>query len=167
MAGIVGKALLRLEMFARAVPSGDYEAGAAAKLLYELSFGSGVGDNQFDTPVRDDRQIAGASNEDVDIQTILAANGIAANMVEVAAVAIVAESANGANLTVIPSVANGWTNWLTGGTPSRVIRPGGCEMSAAPAGVAYLVTGSNLSINVDNPDAAAANYTIILFARSA
>ena len=161
-----GVATFLLKARASLAASGDYGGGQTANLDYNKQYASGTAASQGDGLLLDTRTLAGTTAEDLDLQSLLDANGAALAAVEVVCLVLTADAANGDAIWVKPSVSNGWTAWMQSG--SVLTLEAGAAMSlGSTADGAYPVSGSSKAINLDNQDSGAATYQIWALTRSA
>jgi hypothetical protein len=138
-----------------------------------LALANGTGVNQADLVYAEERAVASATNDDIDLRGVLAdAFGATLNIAEIVAIAIVNAAADGTANTTALTIGGG-TNpfagiWGTAGD-QIVIPPGGMFLIAA-AGAAGLGTagaGASDILRVANASGAAADYQIVIIGRSA
>jgi hypothetical protein len=134
----------------------------------------GTAANQADILFADQRTVASASNDDIDLAGVLAnAFGQTITAVELVALFIIngpiSGSANTTNLT-IGGGSNPFIGFLGGTTPTiGPIRPGGFVMLACgdAAGLGTVVAGTGDILRIANSSGAAASYQIAIVARTA
>lgn len=140
--------------------------------LIELANGTGVA--QADLIFVDERTVASASNDDLDLAGVLAnALGGTLTFVEIVAIIIInapkSGAANTTNLT-IGGGTNPFVGFLGGTTPTiGPIRPGGFVMLGAPAdvGIGTVTAGTGDILRIANSSGAGATYQIGIVGRSA
>lgn len=136
---------------------------------------NGTGANQADILFVDERTVASAANDDLDLAGVLqSAFGSVIAAAEIVAIAVInkpkAKSAapNTTNLT-IGGGTNPVVGYLGGTTPTvGPIRPGGVFLLASPdaAGIAAVTAATADILRVANSAGAAATYQILVLARS-
>ena len=147
---------MALELDGTLVPTGDNEAGSRSRVLVDEAWASGNGDRQVTTPFKDERTLAGGANEDLDLQTLLDANGDALNLTAVRAIYVSVNPGAGA-IQLSPGAANGWTSWISA---NLIVPEAGKVCSITPL-TPLAVAGANKVLNVENLDGAnATTYTI-------
>lgn len=136
---------------------------------------NGTGANQADILFVDERTVAAASNDDLDLAGVLtSAFGAVIAAAEIVAIAIInkpktsGSAPNTTNLTI-----GGGTNpiigWLGGTTPTvGPIRPSGVFLLASPdaAGIAAVTAATGDILRIANSAGAAATYQVLILARS-
>ena len=140
-----------------------------------LSLGMGTTAGNADILWMDERTVASAANDDLDLNGVLAnAFGATVSMVEIVGLFIINRSRSGATLNTtnltVGAGTNPVTGWLGGTTPTfGPIRPGGFVLFATPdAGGFGVVTASTGDIlRIANSSGAAATYQIAIIGRSA
>jgi hypothetical protein len=150
-------------------------AGGGAQtsdVLVDVTFASGTGVQQFDTPFQQTRTLGAGANENIDLQTALDDNGVALGYTGVRFFMIEADQGNGADIRLSPSAnaaTNGWTSWMSasGATddPLADVEPGGFRaIGSARAVSPYTVSPTNKTINIENLDGAnSVTYTITVW----
>ncbi len=147
----------------------DYSAGGSAEFpTQDLRLTGGTGTNQADKGAYDERSLAGTTSEDIDLSALTwTPDGSALALVEVRAILFHAPSTNGGNIEIKPSAINGWTALLQDPTDILELAPGATIVLFAPVDGGYMVTAANKSINVNNTDAGAATYHMMVVGTSA
>ncbi len=133
----------------------------------------GTGANQADILFVDERTVASASNDDLDLAGVLAnAFGATITAAELVAVMVinapVGGTANTTNLT-IGGGSNPVVGFLGGTTPTiGPIRPGGVVLLACAdaAGLGAVTAGTGDILRIANSSGAAARYQIAIVART-
>ena len=138
-----------------------------------LTLTSGTGLNQFDKVFFDERTVASATNDDIDLQGALTTPiGATFLPVEIVAIAIVNKPkldttvANTTNLTI----GGGSAATIVGlGTALPAIAPGGMFMIVSPStsGISAVTATTADILRVANSSGASATYQIAVFGRSA
>ena len=161
---IAPQGTFKLEATAGLLSAGDGGGTQTSNVLIDISFASGAGVQQFDTPFKDVRTLGAGANEDLDLQALLDDNGAALGLTGVRLIVIEAAQANGADIRLAPGAANGWDAWLAIGTLMDV-EPGGHVSAGSPrSATPYLVDGTHRLLNVLNLDGAVAvTYTITVY----
>ena len=136
----------------------------------------GTAANQADILFVDERIVASASNDDLDLAGVLSnAFGATITAAEIVAIAVInkpkatSAAANTTNLTV-GAGSNPVVGYLGGTTPTvGPIRPGGVFLLASPdaAGIAAVTASTGDILRIANSSGAAATYQILILARSA
>lgn len=140
--------------------------------MLQTSFGTGA--NQADLLFIDERTVASATNDDLDLAGALtSAFGATIAAVELVAVFVInrprTAAANTTNLT-IGGGTNPVVGFLGGTTPTiGPIRPGGFVMIGCgdAAGIGAVTAGTGDILRIANSSGAAATYQIAILARSA
>lgn len=137
---------------------------------------NGTAANQADILFVDERTVASASNDDLDVAGVLSsAFGSLIAAAEIVAIAVInrpkiaTAAANTTNLT-IGGGTNPVVGYLGGTTPTvGPIRPGGVFLLASPdaAGIAAVTAATGDILRIANSAGAAATYQILILARSA
>lgn len=161
-----------LPVYTKSVDFG--EAVFRPELVAEFALASGVGANNADQLFTDERTVASATNDDLDLAGVLAdVFGATLTMVNLVALFVYNQPrsgvANTTNLT-IGGATNPFVGFLGGTTPTiGPIRPGGFVMLGCPATLGLgVVTASTADIlRIANSSGAAATYQIGIVARSA
>ncbi len=145
-----------------------YASGSSAKLDVKQALTSGTTANKADLKHSSIRSIAGSGNEDVDMRALEDGQGnVLTTLTEVVVFAIKAAAANGGALRVKPSASSGWAALLSGSSNYLIVQPGATLILVCPADGKYAVGSSTKSINVENTDASAASYELLIVGRSA
>ena len=152
----------------------DFISRFTPEIIQSLTLADGTAANQANMLFCDQRTVAGASNDDIDLSGVLTdAFGTAMAMVEIVSVMIINAPASGAanttNLT-IGAATNPFIGFLGGTTPTvGPIGPGGAFMIMCPStsGVGTVVTATGDILRVANSAGASATYQIAIVARSA
>lgn len=144
------------------------------KVLNEMVLEDGTTVNKADILYADERQVASATNDDIDLAGVLSnAFGATITMVEMIALLIINKARNGtANTTnlTIGVGSNPFVGFLGGTTPTvGPLRPGGMFLIASPdaAGIGTVTAGTGDILRVANSSGAAATYQIAILARTA
>lgn len=155
--------------------SNDYGSPRFTPQLSALiDLASGTIADSADLIFVDERTVASAANDDIDLAGVLAnALGGTLTFVEIVAILIINKSkagvANTTNLTV-GAGTNPFLGFLAGTTPAvGPIRPGGVFLLAAPAdvGIGTVTPGTADILRIANSAGAAATYQIAIVGRSA
>jgi hypothetical protein len=144
------------------------------ELLAAIDLASGTGANQSDLIFADERTVASASNDDLDLAgVLLPAFGSTLAFVNITAIMVVNRprtgAANTTNLT-IGGGTNAFVGFLGGTTPTiGPIRPGGVVLLScgAATGIGAVVAGTGDILRIANSAGAAATYQIMIVGRSA
>lgn len=139
-----------------------------------LNFTNGTGANQANILWADQRTIATAANDDLDLNGVLTnAFGATVSAVELVAIIVInaprSGAANTTNLT-IGGGANPVTGFLGGTTPTiGPIRPGGFVFLGCgdAAGLGAVTAGTGDILRIANSAGASATYQIAILARNA
>lgn len=152
---------------------GPYWNGA---LSYLQSFTNGTGANQADIVYFDERTVASATNDDLDLAGVLStALGSTITAAELVAIAVVngpvdtTAAANTTDLTIGGASAD-VTGFLGGTTPTiGPIKPGGVFLIAAgdAAGIGAVTATTADILRIANSSGASAKYQVAILARSA
>ena len=145
----------------------DYEGGALAEVLIDTALGNGTDANQADKLYQDTRPLGATSAEDLDLQALTDANGVAIALAEVRCLIIQADSTNGNNIEIKPSAATGWLALQKDASDISIIAPSATLCLFAPADGGYAVSGSAKDININNTDSSPGSYTITIVGTSA
>jgi len=170
MAKILNSATLQL-LFAASQASSN-ALGAALfnpTLNKKLDFSNGVAAGQADIVFTDERTVAGAANDDIDLAGVLSdAFGGVITAAEIVGIAIIADAAN-ANALNVGGGTNPWiTAWLATGDGIKVFPNGVFANFAYDANGLGTVTAATADIlRVANPGGASCKYKIIILARTA
>lgn len=155
--------------------SNDYGSPRFTPQLSALiDLASGTIADSADLIFVDERTVASATNDDIDLAGVLSnALGGTLTFVEIVAILIINKSkagvANTTNLT-IGAGANPFVGFLGGTTPTiGPIRPGGVLLLAAPAdvGIGAVTAGTGDILRIANSSGAPATYQIAIVGRSA
>lgn len=162
----------------RAALTGTADFGAPSSnpdMTLQYTFADGFGAGQADLIWLDERSVASASNDDIDLSPFTDALGLSRAPVELVGLIIVnapkSGAANTTNLTVGVGT-NPVTPGFLGGTTPTVgpIRPGGIFMlwnSENAAGMGVITAATADILRIANSSGATAVYQIALVARSA
>ena len=139
-----------------------------------LELVSGTIANAADLGFVDERTVASATNDDLDLAGVLSnALGGTLTFVEIVAILIVNKSAAGVANTTNLTIGLGSNPFLgfLGGTLPTIgpIRPGGLILLASPAdvGIGTVAAGTGDILRVANSSGASATYQIAIIGRSA
>jgi hypothetical protein len=155
--------------------SNDFDGDKFAPAMRKtISLTDGTGANQADILFMDQRSVASASNDDIDLYGSLTdAFGTTVSAAEIVAIFIVngpiSGSANTTDLT-IGAGSNPFVGFLGGTTPTiGPIKPGGMFMIGAgdAAGIGTVTATTADILRVANSSGATATYQIGIIARSA
>ena len=161
---IAPQATVRLKASAGLLPAGDGGGTQTANVDIDLGFASGTGVAQIDTPFKDIRTLGAGANEDLDLQALLDANGVALGYTGVRFISIEADSGNGADVRLAPAAVNGWISWIAVGSLMDVEAGGFVAAGSPRSATPYLVGAANKDLNVLNLDGAnAITYTITIY----
>lgn len=164
---VIGPTKLLIKLFSTLAVSGDYNAGPTAEFSVDEAWPTGTGARQGDTPFNDSRTLGASTNEDLDLQALLDAEGVALGLAEVCGFAIKAAEANGDDIKITPAAGTAWVSLLEVGS-SLVIPPGGFAVFGCTNDPAWAVAAGNKTFNVANQDAGgSATYQVWLIGRSA
>lgn len=168
---------LSVHLKARQTGSNDFggpDFTPVVELILQLANGTAA--NQADILFVDERTVASATNDDLDLAGVLSnAFGQTITAAEVVAMVIINKSrtvgaaANTTNLTIGVGT-NPLVGYLGGTTPTvGPLRPGGVFLMASPdaAGIATVTAGTGDILRVANSSGASATYQIAILARSA
>lgn len=139
-----------------------------------LTLADGTTASRADRLWADERTVASATNDDIDLTGVLLdAFGATLSQAELVAILIInapkTGAANTTNLT-IGGGTNPVVGFLGGTTPTiGPIRPGGFVMLACPdaAGLGVVTAGTGDILRIANSSGAAAKYQIVVIGRSA
>lgn len=144
------------------------------ELAAVLNLGDGTTANNADLIFVDERTVASASNDDLDLAGVLAnALGGTLTFVELVAVLIINRAKNGTANTTNLTIGGGTNPFIgfLGGTAPTIgpIRPGGFVMLGCPdaAGLGTVTAGTGDILRIANSSGAAATYQIAIIGRSA
>lgn len=166
---------MKVSLSARQTGTNDFGTPLfTPELSAVLSLADGTVANTADLIFVDERTVASASNDDLDLAGVLAnALGGTLTFVEIVAILIINRSkagvANTTNLT-IGGGTNPFVGFLGGTTPTvGPIRPGGVFFLASPAdvGIGTVTAGTGDILRIANSSGAAATYQIAIIGRSA
>lgn len=160
-----------------AVQTGSNDFGAprfAPEVSALIELANGTIANAADLIFVDERTVASASNDDIDLAGVLAnALGGTLTFVEIVAILVInkpkSTAVNTTNLT-IGAGSNPFAGFLGGTTPTiGPIRPGGLVLIASPAdvGIGAVTAGTGDILRIANSSGAAATYQIAILGRSA
>lgn len=140
----------------------------ALDYLKRLDWTSGTGSDQADLMWSDQRTLAGSTAEDLDLAGSLTdefGNTLTFSLVK--GIVIYSAAANG-DILKVGGDANGLVNWVASATDIVQVRPGGLLALFAPDATGYSVTaGTGDVLQVENADASAATYDIVIIGVSA
>ena len=167
---------LRLQVGANLTGVADFGAPSSNPILdirYDTTDGTGA--NQADIIWTDERTVASASNDDLDLNGVLTnAFGQTVAFLEITGIIIVNAPRSGANNTTNLTLGVGTnpvTGYLGGTTPTvGPMRPGHVFVdwnTQDAAGVCPVVAGTGDILRIANSAAASATYQIWLIGRSA
>ncbi len=161
--------LLSIKSYAK--KANDLGAPVYAPVLKkELQFSGGTTANKADMIWGDERTVASATNDDLDLAGVLTdAFGDTFTAAEIVGLAIVADSGNTTTLTIGVAGTNPWVAlWAASGDGIKV-QPGGVFVIMAPdaSGLGAVGAGSADVLRVANGSGAAATYKILIIARTA
>lgn len=161
-----------LQLLFSAQQSGNNDLGNpifAPSLNKKLEFATGTGAGQADLMFTDERTVGASSNDDIDLAGVLAdAYGSTITAVEMVALVIVADSANGNSLS-IGGGSNPWiSSWIATGDGVKV-PPNGMFVIAGydASGLGAVVAATGDILRIANAGGASCKYKIIILARSA
>lgn len=148
----------------------DFDINVNTEIVLE----DGTTVNKADILWADQRTVASASNDDIDLAGVLTnAFGAVITAAEIVAILIINKArdgtANTTNLTIGVG-SNPFLGFLGGTTPTvGPLRPGGVFMIASPdaAGIGTVTGGSADILRIANSSGAAATYQIAILARTA
>lgn len=139
-----------------------------------LSLTDGVGASQANMIFADERTVASASNDDIDLYgSLVDAFGATMNMVKIVAVMVVNAPRSGAANTTsltIGAGTNPFVGFLGGTTPTiKSIGPGGVVLLASPdaTGLGTVTAATADILRIANSSGASATYQIAIIARNA
>lgn len=165
---------INLKIAASQAGSNDFGTPAwVGSIEQTLNFGSGTTASNIDLVFFDERTVASASNDDIDVAgSLLAPLGSAFVAAELVAIVIVNKPLSGVNTTnlTIGGSSAPITTFLGGTTPTvGPIRPGGMFMIACAdaAGIGAITATTADLLRIANSSGAAATYQIAILARSA
>ena len=159
---------LKLKFFGALAPLGDAGGtGGTAEVLLDSRFSTGTGANQCDRMYHDTRTLTGSANEDLDLTTLLDANGVAIALVDVTLIIIEAASTNAGTIDVAPGAANGFDLIWDGTSPLLHLLPGATVMFECPTDPAWVVDGTHKVLNFLNLVGTSVDYTLTVCGRSA
>lgn len=157
----------------KAYATGSNDLGGpvyAPELKKQLAFESGTTANKADMIWGDERTVASATNDDIDLVGALSdAFGSTFSPAEIVGLAIVASANNATTLTIGVAGTNPWVApWAASGDGIKV-QPGGVFVLMAPdaSGIGAVSGGSADVLRVANGSGASATYKILVIARSA
>lgn len=165
---------LNLKITASESSSNDFANPSwAANITHALNFTDGTAANQFDLVWFDERAVATASNDDIDLSgalsTALGTSFVAAEGVMIAIVnAPISGTANTTNLT-IGNGTNAWEGWVSSAGTVGPIGPGGFFMIGSPdaTGLGTITAATADILRVANSAGATATFQIAIYARTA
>lgn len=141
----------------------------APELKALLQFTDGTTANKFDIVFTDNRTVASASNDDIDLAGVLTtAFGSTITAAEIVGIIIKSAAANTTTLSV-GGGTNPWiTMWLATGDGIKV-GPGGIFLNVAPdaSGLGAVTAGTGDILRIANGSGASASYDIAILARTA
>jgi len=167
----------KIKASVEAVQTGSNDYGAprfTPQLASLIELASGTVADAADLIFVDERTVASASNDDIDLAGALtSALGSTITFVEIVALFIINKSkagvANTTNLTIGVG-SNPFLGFLGGTTPTiGPIRPGGLLLLACPAdvGIGTVTAGTGDILRIANSSGASATYQIAIIGRSA
>ena len=150
---------------------GDYGAGITADCPnIDTTLGEGTGSSQFDRWLYDSRSLGAGANEDLDLQTILDAAGVALGLAEVRFIRIECDSGNNGPLEYKASAATGWLGaaaWTKDVSDIMSAPPGGAIQYEGFINGSNVVAAGSKCINIKNTGAGAGVYRIHILGCSA
>jgi hypothetical protein len=145
--------------------------GDASQLSYDEQLASGTAVDQADRIWSDQRTVAGAANDDLDLTALthtVFGSTLTVTLAKVKAILIVNTSTtSGDLLRVDSSVTNGFTG-ATGGSATSLLEIGAdssCLLASKKDG--WTVDGTHKVLRVHNPTADAITYDIVILGTSA
>lgn len=132
-------------------PPAGYSDRTKVYRSIKKSQADGAGADQIDTPFAIEVTVPQGSNIDVDIYAALDQAGAAFALTDVKWIIIEANDEAGVintqNVTMTPSIANGWTNYMEGTTPSKTLTPGKVLVEIATGDGDLVMAAGNGSLN--------------------
>lgn len=167
----------KIKASVEAIQTGTNDYGAprfTPQLAEVIELVSGTVAGAADLVFVDERTVASAANDDLDLAGVLtSALGSTITFVEIVAILLINKSkagvANTTNLTVGVG-SNPFLGFLGGTTPTLgPIRPGGVVLLACPAdvGIGTVAAGTGDILRIANSSGASATYQIAILGRSA
>ncbi len=133
----------------------------------DIVFGSGTGTGKADTDFIDDRTLASAASESLDLSgTLVDGFGQTVAIAKLKAIEISADAANTTNLTVGATGSNAFVRWVADATDGIVLKPGARFVIADPAGWTVTAATGDL-LKFTNASGASATYRIKLLGSTA
>lgn len=130
----------------------------------QIALANGNLANQANQLFSDQRTLAGSTSEELDLAGGLTdAFGNAITFTKIKAIIISAAAANGGDIEVGGSAANGFNDWVGAGGDFIKVKPGGAFAIVAPDLAGYAVTaGTGDLLKINNADANPATYDITI-----
>lgn len=156
-----------------AVQTGSNDFGGPAfepKLRRVIDYASGTGLAQADVLWVDERTVASATNDDIDLAGALTdALGASVASAEIVGVIIDSDDGNTTTLTVGVAGTNPWTTMFAASGDGIKVLPGGIFLNFArdAAGLGAVGAGASDVLRIANGSGASATYRIAVLARSA
>lgn len=170
----IASARLMATLTARQTGPTDFNAEYTPTLRKVIDLTDGTTANKADLLFADQRTVASASNDDLDLAGVLAdAFGTTITAAELVAILLINEPRSGtANTTdlTIGGGSNPVSGFLGGTTPTiGPIKPGGVFLLGAgdAAGIGSVAAGTGDILRIANSSGASATYQIAILARSA
>ena len=136
-----------------------------------FNFANGILINQADLMFSDQRTLADAASEELDLAgTLVNAFGDTITFARIKGIFISCEATNTGNLLVGGAASNAFVNWVSDATDKIIVRPDGVLMVFAPDADAYPVTagtGDKLKLEHDGTGSDNLVYNIVLIGASA
>lgn len=125
---------------------------------------NGVGDEQADAVWHDQRTLATAASESLDLYGALTGPlGVTVNMVKLK-ILYIENTSTLYDLKIGGAAAEEWTSWVGAAGDKVVIKPGGAILLVAPKAAGYSLgaAGANAQLKVENTGAGDCTYKIVV-----
>lgn len=145
-------------------PTAPYDTAPRASGDNSVGWQEGTGTGQFNRLHESDRSVAALGAETLDLTTLTRANGAALGLTQLRGIRIQASASNPGDLVFKTGAANGFTDFLNGGTDGLVVKPGDDIIIQNSLAGARTVTGAKKTIDVSNGHATLpCLYTLTVF----
>lgn len=132
----------------------------------DVVLSQGTGNNQADTVFADNRTLAGSATEDLDLAggSLSDPVGVALTFATVKAILVRAGAGNGGNIVVGGDIND--APLFSDATDKIPVLPGGTFLWVAPSTGITITASTGDILQIENTDAAAATYDIIIIGTS-
>lgn len=138
----------------------------SSKLDFAVSLADGSGNNQVDAIWHDERTVAGGAQDDLDLSNLtrtLFGAAVSVALARVKAILIVNRStAPGDDLTIGAAPANAFAGPFDGSATAKVVCGADSALVLCKKVDGWDVTGTSKILRIDNPQAGAITYRIVI-----